>query len=261
MSGQPDIRTVKQFWERNPVAARSVPYAPGTPEFFVHYDALREANESPSFSAELHEFGAFAGKRVLDIGSGNGYVLSRYAAKGARTYGMDLTSAAIRLCRRRFELMQLPGQFTVGNAECLPFEDEAFDCVCSMGVLHHTPDTARAVAEVRRVLKPGGRLIVMFYHRNSLQYRVKFPLMRLLKGVSMQESVNLVDGVGNPKGDVYSRRELAALLSGFRNLQLFAGLLPWHKAPVIERLVPARLRLSLERRLGFFLYAKGTRAA
>ena len=261
MTGQPDIRAVKQFWERNPVAARSVPYAPGTPEFFSYYDALREANESPAFAAELHEFQKFAGKRVLDIGSGNGYVLSRYAARGARTHGVDITSTAVGLSRRRFELMQLPGHFLVGNAECLPFADTSFDCVCSMGVLHHTPDTARAVAEVRRVLKPGGRLIVMFYHRNSFQYRVKFPLMRLVKGVSMQESVNLVDGVGNPKGDVYSRSQLAKLLGGFADLELFAGLLPWHKAPLIERMVPGRVRAALERRAGFFLYAKATRPA
>ncbi len=78
-----------------------------------------------------------------------------------------------------------------------------------MGVLHHTPDTAGAVREVFRVLRPGGRVVLMFYHRNSLQYRVKFPVMRWLKGRPIQQSINEVDGVGNPKGDVYSRAELA----------------------------------------------------
>lgn len=261
MSGEPTLGAVKRFWEANPVAARSVPHPLGTPEYFAYYDALREANESPAFAAEVHEYAAFAGKHVLDVGSGNGYVLSRYATHGARTCGIDLTSTAAALCKRRFALMRLPGEFLVGNAESLPFADASFDCVCSMGVLHHTPDTARAVGEVRRVLKPGGRLIVMFYHRNSLQYRVKFPLMRLVRGLSMQDSVNLVDGAGNPKGDVYSRAELKALLRGFADLQLFAGLLPWHKMPAAARVVPGPLRTALERRTGFFLYAKGTRPA
>ena len=158
---------MRSFWEANPLAAAAIPYPLGTREYFEYYNRLREANESLEFSYWLHEYKAFAGKKVLDVGSGNGYVLSKYAQEGAEVYGVDLTQTAINLCRRRFELLGLPGNFSVGNAERLPFGDETFDCVCSMGVLHHTPDTPRAVEEVFRVLKPGGRLIVMFYHRNS----------------------------------------------------------------------------------------------
>lgn len=259
MDQRPDLQSVRGYWERNPVAAKSVPYPLGTPEYFAYYDRLREANEPLPFSAALHEYEAFAGRRVLDIGSGNGYVLSKYAVAGARVQGVDLTRTAIQLCRERFALARLRGDFLVGNAERLPFRDEAFDCVCSMGVLHHTPNTERAVSEVFRVLRPGGRVILMFYHRNSLQYRVKFPLMRLLKGTPIQQSINEVDGVGNPRGDVYSRSELARMLSEFRDLELSAGVLPWHAAGPLGKLVPEFLRLPLERRLGWFLYAKGIR--
>src|SRR4051794_26959079 len=195
----PDLQSVRGYWERNPVAAKSVPYPLGTPEYFAFYDQLREVNEPPSFSAALHDYSAFAGRRVLDIGGGNGYVLSKYAAAGARVQGVDLTRTAIQLCRQRFAFAGLRGDFLVGNAERLPFRDEAFDCVCSMGVLHHTPDTEGAVSEVFRVLRPGGRVILMFYHRNSLQYRVKFPLLRWLKGTPLQQSINEVDGVATRK--------------------------------------------------------------
>jgi SAM-dependent methyltransferase len=256
---QPTLDAVRQYWERNPVAANAVPYVLGTPEYFAFYDRLREANETPAFSSALHEYAAFRDKSVLDIGSGNGYVLSRYAASGARVFGVDLTRAAVGLCRRRFDLMNLRGSFTVADAERLPFSDAAFDCVCSMGVLHHTPNTDRAVGEIFRVLRPGGRLIVMFYHRNSLQYRLKFPLLKWLKGVPIQQSINEVDGVGNPKGDVYSRRELARLLRQFDRLELFAGVLPWHAMGGLGRLCPAAARGPLERRIGWFLYAKGVR--
>ena len=259
MGVSPQLDEVRRFWERNPVAARANPHVLGTPEYFGYYDNLREANESPAFSEQLHAYSAFASKSVLDIGSGNGYVLSRYAAAGARVCGIDLTNAAIALCRRRFELMKLHGRFVVGNAERLPFQGGQFDCVCSMGVLHHTPDTAGAVREVFRVLRPGGRVVLMFYHRNSLQYRVKFPVMRWLKGRPIQQSINEVDGVGNPKGDVYSRAELAALLQPFANLKLFAGVLPWHVAGPLGTIVPGSIRQQLERRLGWFLYATGTR--
>ena len=170
-----DIEAVRTFWEEHPVASAAVPHSLESDEYLAYYDALRERFETSAFSAWLHEYARFAGKRVLDIGCGNGYVLSRYAASGARVCGVDLTNAAVRLCRRRFALAGLAGQFVVGNAEELPLPDHSFDCVCSMGVLHHTPNTAAAVAELYRVLRPGGRLIVMFYHRNSFQYRVKFP--------------------------------------------------------------------------------------
>jgi len=258
-SSAPRIDAVRRYWEQNPVAANAIPHPLGTAEYFAYYDALREANEPPAFSARLHEYSAFAGRRVLDIGSGNGYVLSRYASAGARVCGIDLTDAAIGLCRRRFALRKLRGQFTVGNAECLPFPDATFDCVCSMGVLHHTPDTARAVAEVFRVLRPHGRVILMFYHRNSLQYRVKFPVMRWIKGKSLQQSINEVDGVGNPKGDVYSRSELGRLMRQFTDLEMFAGVLPWHVAPRVRAAVSEPVREWLERRWGWFLYAKGIR--
>jgi ubiquinone/menaquinone biosynthesis C-methylase UbiE len=254
-----DLRSVRRFWEANPVAARSVPHPLGTPEYFAYYDQLREQNESVEFSAALHEYGAFAGQRVLDVGCGNGYVLSRYAMHGARVCGVDLTHAAVGLSRKRFAWMRLPGRFLQGSAEQLPFPDATFDCVCSMGVLHHTPDTVKAVDEVFRVLKPGGRLIVMFYHRNSLQMRLKFPLLRWLKGKPMQESINEVDGVGNPKGDVYSREELRQLLGRFREHELFAGSMPWHGMGPMVAVLPATARRALERRCGWFLYAKAIR--
>src|SRR6185312_8029573 len=79
---------------------------------------------------------------------------------------------------RRFELFNLPGTFHVADAERLDFPDNSFDIVYSHGVLHHTPDTAGAIREVHRVLRPGGRALVMLYHRNSYNYRVNIGLLR-----------------------------------------------------------------------------------
>ena len=254
-----ELEEVRRFWQTHPVAASAVPFPLGTPEYFAYYDRLREENEPVELSAHLHEYDRFAGRSVLDVGSGNGYVLSRYAAAGAATYGVDLTEAGIELCRRRFSQLGYRGGFVVGNAEALPFASESFDCVCSMGVLHHTPDTAGAVREVHRVLKTGGRLIVMFYHRDSFHYRVLFPIRRLLSGKSLQQSVNEVDGVGNPKGDVYSRSELRSLLRGFSEIEMFSGVLPWHRLGILPRLLPAAVRVWAERRAGWFLYVKAVR--
>jgi ubiquinone/menaquinone biosynthesis C-methylase UbiE len=255
-----DIDDVRSFWDENPLCAAAIPHALGSPEYFAHYDAMREANESLAFSSRLHEYPAFTGKKVLDVGSGNGYVLSKYAREGAHVYGVDLTPTAISLCQQRFALLGLRGHFELANAERLPFADNTFDCVCSMGVLHHTPDTATAVEEIFRVLKPGGRLIVMFYHRDSALYRFNFPVQRLLSRKSMQQLVNEVDGVGNPKGHVYSKAELRGLLRRFESIEMFTGLLQgWMVLPRGGRFIPDRLLQRFESRWGWFLYAKGNK--
>jgi SAM-dependent methyltransferase len=255
------IEDVRSFWERNPVSASAIPHPLGTAEYFQAYDRLRERNESVAFSEALHEYGAFAGKRVLDVGAGNGYVLARYARSGGQAFGVDLTSTAVDLCRRRFALERLEGRFAIGSAECLPFASGTFDCVCSMGVLHHTPDVSRAMRELRRVLRPGGRLIVMVYHRNSALYRLKFASLRLLSGKSVGQLVNEVDGEGNPKGDVFSKRQLWALLEGFSDVELSVGLLQgWMCLPRGGGYIPDSWVRPLAGWLGWFLYAKARRA-
>ena len=228
--------------------------SPGSPEFYQIYDSLREMNEPPDFAKTLHEYGRFSGKRVLEVGCGNGYTLGKYAQASAKVYGIDVTETAVNISRKRFEYQKLKGEFIVGNAEDLPYESDFFDCVCSMGVLHHVPDTKKAVAEIHRCLKPGGRLIVMVYHRDSIPYRFVMPFRSLLTEKSLQQLVNEVDGVGNPKGDVYSKKELKKLLVHFMDLEIFCGLLQPQK---LRRLLPTWIGERMGRKWGWFLYAKG----
>lgn len=253
----PLIQNVREFWELHPVAAAAIPYPIGTAGYFKYYDRLREANESLEFSYAIHEYRQFAGRTVLDVGCGNGYVLSKYALEGAKAYGIDLTRTGVRLTGQRFDFLRLDGNFGVGSAEALPFKNESFDCVCCMGVLHHTPNPEQAVQELFRVLKPGGRFILMVYHRNSALYRYSFPIRSLVLGKSMRQFVNEVDGAGNPKGEVYSKAQLRRLLKDFADLQLFAGVLDrsmlW---PKLGRLLPEPALRRLERYWGWFLYAK-----
>jgi SAM-dependent methyltransferase len=251
------VNDVRRFWESHPVAAAAIPAERGTAEYFAAYDRLREANESPEFSYALHEYRRFKGRAVLDVGCGNGYVLGKYAAEGARVFGVDLTGAGIALCRKRFALQGLRGQFTVGNAESLPYPSSVFDCVCSMGVLHHTPDTRAAIDELYRVLKPGGRLILMMYHRNSANYRLRMFADHVRTGRAMGDLVRAVDGEGNPVGVVYSKAELRRLLGRFADVDCFAGCLQREMLPKLGRVIPEAWLRRFERRWGWFLYAKG----
>ena len=255
-----DIQDVKDYWNNNPVAAAAVPYALGSSEYFEYYNELREQNESIEFSYRLHEYEKFKGKKVLDVGCGNGYVLSKFAQEGAEVFGVDITEAAIDLCEKRFSYLNLTGQFKVANAESLPFEEHSFDCVTSMGVLHHTPNTTLAVAEIHRVLKPGGRFIIMLYNRDSFAYEVRMKKEAKSSGKSMQQLINEVDGSENPLGDVYSKDEMKELLSDFNVSEIFAGLVRMQDMnrnkynPFIYRYMKLR-----ERKKGWFLYAKANK--
>jgi len=89
----------------------------------------------------------------------------RFAEAGAELYGIDLTPRAIERTRRRLALLGLTSRLAVDDAEAPYFSDGRFDLVYSWGVLHHTSDTPKAVAEVWRVLKPDGCARIMLYHK------------------------------------------------------------------------------------------------
>src|SRR6266699_3450587 len=124
------------------------------------------------------DFRSARGLKVLEIGCGLGTDGAQFAEAGADYTGVDLTEAAVELARRRFELFSLPGKFQTADAENLAFADDSFDLVYSHGVLHHTPETEKAIQEIHRVLRPGGRAVVMLYHRGSYNYRINISLLR-----------------------------------------------------------------------------------
>jgi len=148
---------VRAFWQAHPCGTKFSDAEMGTPEFFERVEAHRYAKEW--HIPEAADFGGARGLKVLEIGCGLGTDGARFAKAGALYTGIDLTEAAIGLARTRFEISGLPGEFRVADAENLDFADASFDRVYSHGVLHHTPDTARAIREIHRVLKPGGRLV------------------------------------------------------------------------------------------------------
>src|SRR5919107_434952 len=167
---------VRAFWQAHPCGTKFTDAPEGSRLFFERVEEHRYRVEW--HIPEAAGFKDSKGLRVLEIGCGLGTDGAGFARAGALYTGADLTEAAVGLARRRFELEGLPGEFRVADAERLDFADESFDLVYSHGVLHHTPDAAAAVREVRRVLGPGGRAVVMLYHRDSYNYRVNIGVLR-----------------------------------------------------------------------------------
>ncbi len=103
--------------------------------------------------------GSVADKKLLDVGCGDGALASELARHGAIVTGLDADPAMIAAARRtEIEATQL--HLVEGHAERLPFDDVAFDFVVAVTVLCFVRDAKRAVMQMARVLRPGGRLVI-----------------------------------------------------------------------------------------------------
>jgi SAM-dependent methyltransferase len=285
---------VRAFWQAHPCGTKFSDAEIGTREFFERVEAHRYEKEWHIPAAA--DFTNTDGLKVLEIGCGLGTDGAQFAKAGADYTGVDLTEAAIELARKRFELFGLQGNFQVVDAEQLTFPDESFDLVYSHGVLHHTPDINASVHEIHRVIRPGGRAIVMLYHRGSYNYRVGIRLLRragagLLKSDAGIKLINVLtgepvdalqeraaimgstndemsaeqllnestDGAGNPLARVYSRREARELFKDFAKVELCAYFLNKRFIPIIGNLLPRAVESALASRWGWHLWIYATK--
>ncbi len=225
-----DIRNA-EFWDElcGTTFARSVGVTDASPQSLARFDAAY-MDFYPYLEGYLPEPGSDG--RVLEIGLGYGTLGQALAARGLDYSGLDIAEGPVQMMRHRLANIGRPEQapqVTVGSALDIPHPDGAFDFVYSIGCLHHTGDLPRSVSEVRRVLSPGGRAVVMLYNRHSLR-RAALAVMnlpRLLRGgrAAHEESVRGTydrDTAGQPAPVVEytSKREAIRLFSGFSRVEV-----------------------------------------
>jgi glycosyltransferase involved in cell wall biosynthesis/ubiquinone/menaquinone biosynthesis C-methylase UbiE len=220
---------VQRQWDNNPCGSH---YAAGVPahtyEWFLEVERYRYVEYAP-WMPETMEFASHAGERVLEIGAGLGTDLAQFAKNGAIVTDVDLSSGHLNLAQENFRHRGLRGTFVHHDAENLPFADGSFDVVYSNGVIHHTPDTAQVVREINRVLRPGGKAIIMVYAENSLHYwRNLVSAIGLRQNMIdsfsvseiMSRHVEITENDARPLVKVYTRRRLSQLFSGFRDVSI-----------------------------------------
>lgn len=249
---------VRRFWDKTPCGTRGVTLSEGTPEYFQEIERDRDAKEP--FIARFARFGEQRGKRVLEVGFGAGTDFIRFARAGAVLSGVDLTEHGTRLVASRLALEGLSADIRVADAENLPFEDGTFDVVYSWGVIHHTEDTPRAAQEIYRVLRPGGRVCVMVYHRHSLVALQCWIINALLRGRPWRSLTEVIAGHIESTGTkAYTLAEARGLFPNLKDMRVTPVVTPYDVRITRSRFLPRWFQDMLPDRLGWFLVIEGVK--
>jgi SAM-dependent methyltransferase len=174
-----------------------------------------------------------SGERVLEIGLGYGTVGQTLAERGLDYHGLDISPGPVAMMVHRLALLGHADAVTrikQGSALAIPHPDESFAVVVSIGCLHHTGDLGAAVAEVRRVLRPGGQALVMVYNRHSYRRAVMLPVQTLRGGVwrnsrrraeFMRAAYDSnADGAAAPATEFTSAAGIRRLFAGFSQVKV-----------------------------------------
>jgi SAM-dependent methyltransferase len=270
---------VRRWWTQNPMTydwTGTIPHDPGSPEYLAEVERrflaecwFAQPRGAPPFSG-LIDFASLPDKDVLEIGCGTGVHSRLLAESGARLTAIDLTPTAIDFTTRRLALHDLEATVREADAEHLPFADASFDFVWSWGVVHHSADTRQVLSEIARVLRPGGRLSLMVYHRSSITYWAQYQLIRgvlggqLLRSSPAEIANRYSDGV---VARHFTRDELRGELSPWFDVDRVEVMgqigesvpLPGRLRRPIEGFLPQEPRRALLRRYGWFVFASGTK--
>ncbi len=273
----------RKWWEENPMTYSKW----GEPPIDFSEDDVRFYREIDSvfFSASNHfsrtdennlpfsrfiDFEELKGKRVLEIGCGQGSHAELIARAGAQYTGIDITETAVRRTRKRFELNGLAGQIMQMDAEKMAFPDASFDFVWSWGVIHHSHNTKAIVEQICRILLPQGVAKIMVYHKHSLRYYVQGGLKEgLMKGKLLKMSLyeinkRFTDGA---IARHYTSREARRMFDRFSRVE--TSVMDGEKEAYIpilrkyaRKIMPGMMRrvdAGLQKRWGWFLFIVATK--
>ncbi len=247
---------VRSFWEQE-ACGSGVDIVgklePLTMEWFEQIENYRYDAEPFIFS--VAQFPRHAGKKILEIGVGAGTDHLQWARCGATCFGVDLTQIAIETTATRLKMYGYTSTLQRVDAEQLPFDDNAFDIVYSWGVIHHSENPERIVAEIERVLKPNGKFIGMFYRRRSI-FAIKLWIKHaLLKGKFFMGLGgvlwNYMESIGTK---AYDHHEIITIFRKFRNIELYPLL-----SKADTKGFPESLKNLIPSNFGFFVGIRATK--
>jgi ubiquinone/menaquinone biosynthesis C-methylase UbiE len=247
---------VRGYWEKQPCGTEPVVVGDADRFSRAWFERVEEFRyQQEPFIHSVAQFTRHHGKKILEVGVGAGTDHLQWARAGAECHGVDLTDAAIETTRKRLGAFGFESQLTRVDAETLPFDDDSFDVVYSWGVIHHSAKPESIVAEIHRVLRPGGLFLGMMYNRHSyaaLKWWVKYALLRCRPWRSLDDVMwHHMESVGTK---TYTVSELRRMFGAFQD---------FHAEPIIindeRKPWPRWLSQFFPARWGFFIAIRATK--
>jgi 2-polyprenyl-3-methyl-5-hydroxy-6-metoxy-1,4-benzoquinol methylase len=161
----PLLEAIRLYWNEHIHDLEVATQPIGSAGFFRELDEYRF--DKLRYLPKLVDFSAYREKELLEVGCGVGIDLVRFARGGAIVTGIDLAETSIDLAKKNFESNGLIADLRLMNGEEMQFEENRFDVVYAHGVLQYTADAGKMIAEIYRVLRPGGQAILMVYNKFS----------------------------------------------------------------------------------------------
>lgn len=210
-----------------------------------------------------------AGKSVFEVGLGYGSVSQLLAQLGGNVTCLDIAEGPVAMANHRFNHLGLPGVAQVGDILAEPVEHEVYDVVVSIGALHHTGNLAKSISNIKKMLRLGGKGLIMVYNAYSFRRWQSTPgetmnyLRREIMGYRGVIGGNERSAVQRSKYDTNSQGEPAPYTDWVSKKSLVNLLGDAEKLDVVRknfddssRLQRSRiLNTAVERYLGLDLYA------
>lgn len=256
MNNQSLVEKIKHYWNTQPCNVKHSLSEPGTETYFEEVNHRRYFVEP-----HLRDFASFhlwRGRRVLEIGCGIGSDAEQFARHGAEYVGIDLSEESIALCKQRFEVFGLSGEFHVmDGADWRALSGLGqFDMIYSCGVLHHYPNINTVLDNIHQALITDGELRFLVYAKNSWKYAM------------IQKGLDQFEAQANcPYAQAYSKDDIADLLSGkfeilrIRQDHCFMYNVPKYRQGEYElepwfAAMPEEMRQAIREYLGWHLLVK-----
>lgn len=245
---------------------------PGDKQSVDYFDAVaQDRYRQQPWMHDYFRYERFAGQHVLEIGIGQGTDMMQFAKAGAICHGVDITQNHLKLTALNATLRGFEVDLHEADAVNLPFADNSIDCVYSFGVLHHIPEIEHVISEIRRVLKPGGQVMIALYYKWSAFHIFKCLIMNgLYRGWLFKKGYDGLlstietgaDGVNiKPYVKLYTKKSVRNVMRGFSSEDI--SIHQFHLSHLIPSALAERLTFfdkllrPLDGWLGWYVTFKG----
>lgn len=254
----------RTFWNTKPCGSGLSNYPLGTHDFFNDFD--QKFKIMYPYIDTILNVEQYRNKKVLLIGLGSGYELGQIGQVTDHLIGLDISDKTVALANQRKRLFNFNCQIVCASATSLPFKDNTFDAVVSIGCLHHIPDIDSVISELNRVLRTNADINIMLYYKYSAKALFGVYLRRLFlhryKGLNHQDSIAIsYDGVGNPYAKLYSKQDVINTFKGFKNFNFkIENFDSSDIFPKIGKIIPRNFYLkTIGKIMGLDLYFKAVK--